>query len=103
MGPDNSEPKIKRSESLRAGDSTSPRSYQPTLVESPFFLVSLVRQVRERLHEPKIGGTVKCALNRDALPITELPPWYRDIPNQVRFLFEKPKSPRVPITSQPID
>jgi TonB family protein len=30
-------------------------------------------------------------------------PWYRDLPNQLRALFEKPKAPPIPLTSKPID
>jgi protein TonB len=103
MGLDNSEAKAKDGESSRAGDSAVPKPYQPTLVESPFFIVSLVRQIRDRLHDPKITRPAKSALNPETLRVTEMPPWYRDLPNQVRILFEKPTSPRVPITSQPID
>src|SRR5579864_5192933 len=77
--------------------------YQITFVDSPFFLFSLVRQIRERMREPKITVPQKYYRGEAALPVVEMKPWYRDIPNQIKVLFEKPKPPLIPLTSHPID
>jgi TonB family protein len=37
------------------------------------------------------------------LPATDMRPWFLDLPQQLRGLFEKPKAPSIPITSKPID
>ena len=77
--------------------------YQLTFVDQPFILVSLLRQIRERLREPKITVPRKYYRGEAALPVTEMRPWYRDLPNQLRALFEKPKAPPIPLTSRPIE
>ncbi|MHB8655975.1 MAG: energy transducer TonB [Terriglobia bacterium] len=77
--------------------------FQLTFVESPFFLFSLVRQIRERMREPKITVPQKYYRGEATLPVVEMKPWYRDIPNQIKVLFEKPKPPLIPLTSHPID
>ena len=77
--------------------------YQLTFVESPFFLFSLVRQIRERMREPKITVPNKYYRGEATLPVVEMKPWYRDIPSQLKVLFEKPKPPLIPLTSHPID
>jgi hypothetical protein len=77
--------------------------YQITFVESPFFLVSIFQQIRAKLREPKSTIPQKYYRGEATLPIVEMTPWYRDIPNQIRALFEKPKPPLIPITSKPIE
>ena len=37
------------------------------------------------------------------LPVTDMRPWFLDLPEQLWSLFEKPKAPSIPITSKPID
>jgi TonB family protein len=37
------------------------------------------------------------------LPAPDMRPWFLDLPDQLRGLFEKPKAPSIPITSKPID
>lgn len=67
--------------------------YQPTFVDQPFFLVSLFRQIRAQLREPKIVIPAKYYRGEARLPFTEMPPWYRDLPSQLKILFEKPGDP----------
>jgi protein TonB len=74
-----------------------------TLVDSPSTPVSIIKLIRERMREPRITVPQKYYRGEAALPVTEMPPWYRDIPNQFRALFEKPKPPLIPLTSKPID
>ncbi len=76
--------------------------YKITFVDSPFFLISLIRQIRERMREPKITVPREYYKGEASLPVVEMKPWFRDIPNQIRILFEKPKAPLVPLTSQPV-
>lgn len=77
--------------------------YQLTFVDQPFILVSLFRQLRARWREPQITVPRHYYRGEAPLPLTEMRPWYRDLPNQIRSLFEKPKAPPIPLTSQPID
>ncbi len=77
--------------------------YQLTFIESPNTLASIIRQVRERLREPKITVPQKYYRGQARLPLTEMRPWYRDLPSQLKALFEKPKAPLIPLTSQPIE
>jgi periplasmic protein TonB len=76
--------------------------YRPTLVDGSFFLVSLIRQIRERRHEPKITVPKEYYRGEADLPITEMRPWYRDLGNLYRALFEKPVPPPIPLTSKPV-
>jgi len=77
--------------------------YRLTFVESPSIPVSLFRQIRARLREPKVTVPPEYYRGEANLPLTEMAPWYRDLPNQLRALFEKPKAPPIPLTSKPID
>ncbi|MBZ5513316.1 MAG: energy transducer TonB [Acidobacteriia bacterium] len=67
--------------------------YQFTFVESPNLLVSVLRQIRATLREPKITVPRQYYRGEARLPISEMRPWYRDLPNQLRILFEKPTHP----------
>lgn len=96
---------------LRVAEGPRPRApeaqEQPdlklTFVDSPFFLVSAYRQIRELLHTPKITVPKKYYRGKIELPVTGMRPWFMDIPNQWRALFEKPKPPAIPLTSHPVD
>jgi len=87
------------------GGGTAPPEpvYQLTFFETPPLLVSVVRQIISLFREPKITVPRKYYRGEAALPLTEMRPWYRDLPSQIRVLFEKPKAPRIPLTSKPID
>jgi TonB family protein len=78
-----------------------PPLYQATLFETPFWFVSLARQIQERMHAPKLPR--QYYRGERALPIVEMPPWYRDLPNVIRGAFEKPKAPPIPLTSKPVE
>lgn len=80
-----------------------PPRYRVTFVEESFFLISLFRQIGERLREPKITVPKQYYKGEAALPVVEMTPWYRDIPNQLRVLFEKPQPPLIPLTSHPVE
>ena len=76
--------------------------YYPTFVDSPLPVVSLFRQIKEGLHEPKITVPKEYYRGKVALPATDMRPWVLDIPNDIKAIFEKPKPPSIPITSRPI-
>jgi protein TonB len=80
-------------EPLAAEDRRKEPDYQFTFVESPNLLVSVVRQFRAMLREPKITVPRQYYRGEARLPISEMRPWYRDLPNQLRTLFEKPTHP----------
>ena len=93
--------------STDATPSASPRIPEPeyhlTFVDSTIPPVSLFRQILERLREPKITVPKEYYRGKAALPATDMRPWFMDIPNELRTLFEKPKPPSIPITSTPVD
>ena len=93
--------------STDATPSASPRIPEPeyhlTFVDSTFPPVSLFRQILERLREPKITVPKEYYRGKATLPATDMRPWFLDIPNELRALFEKPKPPSIPITSTPVD
>lgn len=67
--------------------------YRATLVESPNSFISIVRQIRASLREPKITVPPQYYRGEADLPITGMRPWFRDIPNIVRAVLEKPTDP----------
>jgi len=67
--------------------------YRLTFVETPNVFVSAFRQFRDLLREPKITVPSHLYRGEAPLPITEMRPWYRDIPNIIRILREKPTDP----------
>ncbi len=71
-------------------------SYRLTMFDPPSTLVSVIRQLRELFSSPKVTVPRQYYRGEKALPITEMPPWYRDLPNQIRALFEKPDTAKVP-------
>ena len=87
-----------------AGQSKQPELvYQLTFVDTPNVFVSAFRQIRDLWREPKITVPQKYYRGEARLPITEMRPWYRDLPDLFRALFEKPKAPPIPLTSQPVE
>src|SRR6266545_7164882 len=64
--------------------------YKITQFEEPFFLVSLFRQIRQRLHEPKVTVPSEYYQGEARLPVTEMSAWYQDLPGQLRFALQKP-------------
>jgi protein TonB len=81
----------------------APPVYQATLFDTPFWFVSLARQLRQRWRARKVVIPRPYYRGERPLPITEMPPWYRDLPNVLRSLFEKPKAPAIPLTSKPVE
>jgi len=77
--------------------------YHFTILDAPVAPVSLFRQLLAGLREPKITVPKKYYRGEATLPATDMRPWILDIPNEIRALFEKPKAPSIPITSQPVD
>jgi protein TonB len=92
-----------QSDPTKAKISTSKADYHPTLVDSPFFLVSLLLQLQDRWRDPIPRMPKESIHESSPLPVTEMLPWYRNLPNQVRMWFEKPQPPRVPVTALPVE
>ncbi len=65
--------------------------YQLTFVQSPGILTSLREGWRDLFHGPKVSVPSKYYAGQARLPVTEMPPWWRDLPNQIKSLFEKPR------------
>jgi len=76
---------------------TSPKAPEPTyaltFVEEPNLFVSVWREVRDFLRQPKITVPAKYYRGEITLPISEMRPWYRDIGSQIKVFFEKPADP----------
>jgi TonB family protein len=77
----------------KAPDRTPELVYRATFVESPNSFVSIVRQIREGLREPKVTVPPQYYRGEAELPITGMRPWFRDIPNIIRTALEKSKDP----------
>ncbi|MGH9433627.1 MAG: energy transducer TonB [Terriglobia bacterium] len=78
-------------------------TYGLTFVDSSFVLTSLFRQIRELRREPKITIPAQYYQGEAKLPLTDLAGWLRDLPEQIRSLFEEPPVPAIPITSTPVE
>jgi protein TonB len=91
-------------EQPKAGGATPPEPvYQLTFFEDPPLLISVFRQIATLWRDPKITVPRKYYRGEAALPLTEMRPWYRDLPNLFQTLTDKPRPPRIPLTSKPID
>ena len=88
---------------LSRSTQTPELQYRLTFVESTIAPVSLFQQIVERLREPRITVPEKYYCGQTTLPATDMRPWFLDLPDQLRALFEKPKAPSIPITSKPVD
>jgi protein TonB len=77
--------------------------YELTFFESSNPFVSIIRQIRQLRREPKLTVPQKYYRGEATLPVSEMRPWYRDLPNQFKSLFEKPRPPAIPLTSKPLD
>ena len=87
-----------------SGNSHPPeREYHFTFVDTTLPPVSLIRQVLGILREPKITVPKEYYRGQASLPATDMRPWFLDLPNQLKGLFEKPQAPSIPITSKPVD
>ena len=67
--------------------------YRLTELESPFVLTSLIRQILQRLREPKLTVPQEYYRGEATLPVVEMRPWYRDLPNLYRALVETSNHP----------
>src|ERR1051326_1595597 len=65
-------------------------TYRLTQFEEPFFLISLLRQIRQQMAEPKITVPREYYQGEVRLPVTEMRAWYQDLPNQISFALAKP-------------
>lgn len=70
-----------------AGKPRGPEAeYHAVFVDSPNIVLSLFRQIRDRLREPKITVPPEYYRGEAALPVVEMRAWYRDFPAQIRQL-----------------
>jgi periplasmic protein TonB len=77
--------------------------YHLTLLDTPLPIVSLVRQVREQWREPKVSVSADYCSDEIYLPLSDMRPWYRDLPAQIGSLFETNKPPAISLSSRPIE
>lgn len=77
--------------------------YHLTLLDTPLPIVSLVRQVREQWREPKVTVNADYCSDESVLPLSDMRSWYRDLPAQIRSLFESDKPPAISLSSRPIE
>jgi periplasmic protein TonB len=67
--------------------------FEFTFVDSSTTLGSILRQIRERLREPRITVPRKYYRGETRLPITEMRSWLTDLPATLRIAFEEPRDP----------
>ena len=67
--------------------------YQLTFLDTRTSLSSLFKQIREKLREPKQKLDSPYYQGEATLPVSEMRPWFLDLPNQIKALFEKPTHP----------
>jgi TonB family protein len=67
--------------------------YKLTFVETPTVFVSVFRQIRDWLREPKVTVPPEYYRGKVSLPATDMRPWFRDLPDQLKIAFEKPRDP----------
>jgi protein TonB len=67
--------------------------YRLTFVETPTVFVSAFRQIRDWFREPKVTVPPEYYRGEARLPATDMRPWYRDLPTQLKIALEKPRDP----------
>ena len=67
--------------------------YRLTFVETPTVFVSVFRQIRDWWREPKLTVPPEYYRGKVSLPATDMRPWFRDLPKQLKIAFEKPRDP----------
>lgn len=67
--------------------------YRLTFFDTPAVPVSLFRQIVAYLREPKITVPQKYYRGEADLPATDMRAWYRDLPKQLEYAFQKPRDP----------
>jgi len=77
--------------------------YHLTLLDTPLPIVSLVRQVREQWREPKVTVNADYCSDESLLPLSDMRPWYRDLPAQLGSLFETDKPSAISLSSRPVE
>jgi protein TonB len=67
--------------------------FQLTIQDSPGLISSLLDGIREWRRTSRLRVPAEYAHDEAILPVTEMRPWYRDFPRQIKTLFEKPTEP----------
>ena len=67
--------------------------FQVTFVETPSVFVSAYRQIRDLFREPKMTVPAYYYRGEAKLPVTDMRPWFLDLPSQLKHAFEKPGDP----------
>jgi protein TonB len=67
--------------------------FEVALFETPSLPVSVYRQIRDWLREPKVTVPARYYRGEASLPATDMRPWFMDIPSQIKVAFEKPRDP----------
>jgi TonB family protein len=67
--------------------------FVPVFVETPSLFVSIYRQIRDWLREPKVTVPSHYYRGKMRLPATDMRPWFLELPSQIRVALEKPHDP----------
>jgi len=67
--------------------------YRLTFFDTPAVPVSLYREILASWREPKITVPQEYYRGEAALPATDMPDWYRDLPKQLKYAFQRPQDP----------
>jgi hypothetical protein len=67
--------------------------YRLTFFDTPSVPVSLFREILAYWREPKITVPQEYYRGEAALPATDMPDWYRDLPKQLKYAFQRPRDP----------
>jgi periplasmic protein TonB len=62
--------------------------YHTVFINSESTFVSLLRQIRERLREPRITVPAEYYRGEATLPLSEMRPWWKDLPSTLKQLPE---------------
>ena len=86
----------------RMGSAPTGVEYGFTLLSSSFLGKSILTQLRDRFRERNLRYAGRYAHPLHRLPVTEMKPWFVDLPRQLRALFAKPKPLQVSVEPLPL-
>ncbi len=81
----------------RMGSAPTGVEYDFTLLSSSSLGKSILTQLRDRFRERNLRYPGRYAHPLHRLPVTEMKPWFVDLPRQLRALFAKPKPLQVSV------
>jgi TonB family protein len=91
MSPSNSQVELGTGKNPSRNASIPGDTFKITFVQEPTVFASVFGQIREWLSEPKVTVPSQYYRGEVALPATDMAPWYRELPGQLKVAFEKPR------------